>query len=142
TDMTNRALSIDRRLPKGAALNKPFYCDRKSIQMQYLIKVIGILIHQGKVDEAVNLFISEKSKWKFKVANYDWGNLSTYLSWRYLLSKQDCEEILENIAPRVNEFLLKIGYNYKMSIIINRSVLLPQSNRLNHYRYGKIIGSV
>ena len=142
TKVVDIGMNIDSRLPNYAIYNVKAQCDRANIQKFYLIKIIGVLIHQLKVEMAINLFFKEKRKWKFEVIPSDWSHLSSYLSWRYFLGKNECEEIIITISPLLIDFFLGIGYDKMASLRISKLVLMPHYKKFNHNKYGRFLGGI
>jgi glycosyltransferase involved in cell wall biosynthesis len=142
TEVSRRAGLKDLRLSEDSKLNRDYDLDFLMIQKKHLLTVLGVMIQQGNVLEASEWYMQEKSKWNLTLVPKDWLWLSSYLSWRYLLTKKDVEYLLDNVRPSLNEFFIRIGYDSLVSNRYARSVMAPQLKKLNHIRFGKYIGAI
>ncbi|MFC4873598.1 glycosyltransferase family 2 protein [Negadavirga shengliensis] len=142
TAVSIKGAGFDSRLPKEAVYNQEYPLDTSSVQKHHLIRVLGILLHKGSVDEAVHWYMQEKGTWKWNIKTKDWNGLSSYLTWRYFLDKEDCMFIKKNTLSTVRLFLEELNYSPREVRAILRSVFAPQLKKMNHYRYGPLFGRI
>jgi glycosyltransferase involved in cell wall biosynthesis len=141
SEVSRRASQKDSRLPKNAPLNFEYQLDYTEIQKNHLIRMLGVMIHQGKVKEAVEWYKEEKNIWKWVVNPIEWRGLSSYLSWGYFFDRKEIEKLLNEILPLMKSFLSDLGYSEKKCNHISKMVFSPHFKKQNHYRFGKIIGA-
>lgn len=142
TEVSRRAGSVDPRLPKSAPYNRSTDLDYPTIQKNHLITVLGVMLHQGKVAEALEWYRAEQQKWNWNVMPTDWKRLSSYLSWGYFFEATEIQELLATTKPVIVRFFLGLGYASHEAESLTRMVLAPQLKKRNHLRYGKFLGGV
>lgn len=141
SEVTRRVGQIDDRLPEFAPFKEPFNLNYSSIQKNHLLPFIGLLIQQDKLPEAISWYLEEKSIWKWDIKEEEWTRMSSYLNWKYFLSKKDCRTVLEKIQPKLLDFFNRLGYSNLDSVRISSLILSPQLKKWNHFRYGRILGA-
>jgi len=141
SEVSQRAFQKDSKLPKTAILNIDLKVDLASIQKQHLIRCLGVMIHQGKSKEAARWFKEEKKNWSWEISLEDWLGLSSSLSWRYLLEHNQIKEVLEEVKIDLHVFFTELGYSSRETHHLIFDILRSQRYRMNHYRYGKCLGS-
>ncbi|MCS5489024.1 glycosyltransferase family 2 protein [Algoriphagus limi] len=142
TEVSQRAGIKDPRLPKDAPFNQDYDLDYAEIQKKHLIRMLGVMLHQGKVHEAIEWYREEKEKWNWKIKAKDWSGLSSYLSWGYFFEIKDIEELQKETFLYVEHFFIHLGYSKKESLNHSRMVFAPQLKKMNHIRYGKVFGAI
>jgi len=142
TEVSRRAGQIDPRLPESAPFNRSADLDYPEIQKNHLITVLGVMLHQSKVAEALDWYRAEQQKWNWNVLLSDWKRLSSYLSWGYFFEANEIEELLSTIQPRILLFFLSLGYSSHEAKSLTRMVFAPQLKKRNHLRYGKLLGGL
>lgn len=142
TEVIQRAGKKDPRLPKDAAYNQDYDLDYAEIQKKHLIRMLGVMLHQGKIREAVGWYREEKEKWNWKIISEDWKGFSSYLSWAYFFEIKDIEKLQKETLLQVNDFFIQLGYSKKKSLNHSRIVFAPQLKKMNHIRFGKYLGAV
>lgn len=140
-EVSRRAGLPDSRLPKDLPYNKSIELDYPFIQKKHLIRMLGVMLHQGKVREAVDWFSNEKKVWNWTLTDTDWIQLSNYLSWRYFFEPEQIEQLLEDTAKYLIEFFTLLGYSPKKILKLIRMIFEPQLKRRNHQRYGRLFGA-
>ncbi|TDK43322.1 glycosyltransferase family 2 protein [Algoriphagus formosus] len=142
TEVSQRAGKKDPRLPKDALFNQDYDLDYSEIQKKHFIRMLGVMLHQGKVQEAVGCYRKEKEKWNWKIIPGDWKGLSSYLSWAYFFEIKDIQELQKETFLHVEDFFIQLGYSKKEIKNLSRMVFAPQLKKMNHIRYGKVLGAV
>ncbi|WP_026957157.1 glycosyltransferase family 2 protein [Algoriphagus vanfongensis] len=142
TEVSRRAGKKDARLPKDAPFNQEYNLDYLEIQKKHLIRMLGVMLHQGNVLEAEKWYRLEQNKWNWKIIPEDWKGLSSYLSWAYFFEKKDIKDLQKETFLNVEDFFIQLGYSKKKSRHLSRMVFAPQLKKLNHIRYGKVFGAV
>ncbi|WP_268035814.1 glycosyltransferase family 2 protein [Algoriphagus sp. PAP.12] len=142
SEVSDRAGRIDTRLPKGTSYNQEYDLNISEIQKNHLIRMIGVLLQQGKVEEAVEWYAVEEKKWGWKIKKEDWKGLSSYLSWAYFFEKEQIEKLLRESLSKVQYFFQKLQYSKDQSVKLSRMVFLPQIKKRNHVLYGRIGGAL
>lgn len=140
TEVSKRAGKIDVRLPEDAPFNQEYELDYPEIQKNHLIRMLGVMLHQGKVEEAVEWYLFEKKKWNWKESDSDWKGLSTYLSWGYFFEKNQIDQLLSNTGKNLFEFFAFLGYPADRTQPLIKLIFEAQYKRRNHHRFGKIFG--
>ncbi len=142
TEVSRRAGLPDSRLPENAPFNKAFPLDYPEIQKNHLIRILGVLLHQGKVVEAAEWYLTEQKKWNWELKASDWKKLSTYLSWAYFFESSEIEKLLSETRPTIIKFFQLLGYSDLEAQKLANKILSPQLKKLNHHRYGVILGAI
>lgn len=142
SEVSRRAGFVDFRLPLDAPFNKSFPLDYSEIQKNHLIRMLGVLLYQGKALEALEWYLSEQKKWNWKLKDSDWNKLSTYLSWAYFFETSEITKLLKESSPILNTFFEGFGYSKSKSKKLQRMIFATQMKRRNHNNYGKIIGAL
>lgn len=142
SEVSRRAGALDPRLPKEAIYNQKNDLDFPEIQKNHLIRMLGVMIHQGKVNESIIWYQEEQKKWNWRVEKKDWKYLSTYLSWGYFFEPEEIKHLLQKTKKYLNLFFVGLGYPDSESNEIIRMVFEPQLKRRNHQRFGKYFGAL
>jgi glycosyltransferase involved in cell wall biosynthesis len=142
SEVSRRVGEVDNRLPESAPFKDPFPLNYSSIQKRHLLPLLGLLIQQKKLSEAISWYLEEKSIWKWDIKEEEWTRMSSYLNWKYFLSKKDCQTVLDEIQPKLLEFFNRLGYSSIDSVRISKLILSPQLKKWNHFRYGRILGAL
>jgi glycosyltransferase involved in cell wall biosynthesis len=141
TEVSRRAGHPDPRLPKDAPFNQFYELDYPTIQKKNLIQMLGVMLHQGKIDEAVIWYVEEQDKWNWKHSKNDWKGLSSYLSWGYFLKLDEINNLLSETYPLVKKFLVELGYSESESANLVRIIFAPQLKKRNHFSFGRGLGA-
>lgn len=141
-EVSKRAGTFDPRLPKEAPFNQEYNLNFPEIQKNHLIRMLGVMLHQGKIDEAITWYQKKHDKWNWKVEKKDWKYLSTYLSWGYFFEPVEIKQLLQKTKKDLNLFFNGLGYRNSESNEIIRMVFEPQLKRRNHQRFGKYFGAL
>jgi glycosyltransferase involved in cell wall biosynthesis len=142
SEVSQRAAKVDPRLPSDAPYNLPYGLDFSLVQRNHLIPLLGLMIYQGKPEEAAQWYLDEQKKWGWPVTNSDWSRLSSYLSWAYFFDPKEISELLSTTAPRLHSFFKLLAYSKAEAELLVRRVFSPQFKRRNHIRYGRVLGAL
>jgi len=142
TEVSRRAGQPDSRLPKEALNNRITKLDYPEIQKIHLITVLGVMLHQGKAEEARNWYQVEKEKWNWKLLSSDWKRLSSPLSWGYFFERTEIQKLLTETRPCFAIFFSGLGYSKIESDKLIKLILAPQLKKRNHQKWGKLLGGV
>lgn len=142
TEVSRRAGIPDHRLPKDASYNHAVDLDYSNIQKKHLIRMLGVMLHQGKAKEAGDWYSKEKKAWNWDEEDTDWMGLSTYLSWGYFFQPNQIEELLTDTTKDLTDFFSQLGYSKNKIKKLNRMIFEPQLKRRNHQRFGRLFGAV
>lgn len=142
TEVSRRAGQPDIRLPKEAPFNQVVELDYPSIQKKHLIRMVGVLLHQGKVHQAAEWYLKEKERWSWEETDRDWKGLATYLSWGYFFEPHQIDTLLSKTSGDLAAFFKMLGYSKPKIQLLLRLIFEPQLKRRNHQEYGKLIGGI
>lgn len=142
TEVSRRAVSVNPRRPPATQFNRLSDLCYPEIQKNHLITVLGVMLHRSKVDEALEWYLSEQQKWKWKVLPSDWERLSSYLSWGYFFEASEIKDLLTTTQPGILRFFLGLGYTNKEARNLARMVFATQLKKRNHLRFGKLLGGI
>ncbi|TFV97262.1 glycosyltransferase [Algoriphagus kandeliae] len=140
-EVSLRAGKKDPRVSENAPYNQNFDLDYSTIQKNHLISMLGVMLHQGKVLEAVEWYQKEKERWNWKLKVEDWKGLSSYLSWAYFFERGKIEKLLDETFPCLINFFKDLGYSETECSKLSKMVFAPQLKTLNHIRFGKVFGA-
>lgn len=141
TEVSRRAGSPDERLPKDAPYNHVVALDYPSIQKWHLIRMLGVMLHQGRVREAAEWYATEKKVWMWEEENSDWKGLASYLSWGYFFDPDQIENLLIQTVPDLTEFFKLLGYSPTQIQSLVKMIFEPQLKRRNHQKFGRCLGA-
>jgi glycosyltransferase involved in cell wall biosynthesis len=140
--VAQRAPKKDDRILVDSSENKDYDFDSNLILNEALLRFLGVSIMQGNIEQSISLFQQESYK---EITDYnpeEFGQMCSYLSFRYWYSKPDIDSVFSEIYPNFKQFFQLIGYQ-KSSI---NSVLFHVFKRhyfyRNIYKYGKGLGSI
>lgn len=142
SEVSRRAGKKDYRLPKEAPFNQDYELDYPTLQKKHLIRMLGVMLHQRKVSEAVEWYSTEKKVWKWKETDMDWKGLSSYLSWGYFFEQNQIDHLLVETARDLDEFFTLLGFSPKKIQILIQMIFEPQFKKRNHYRFGRVLGAL
>lgn len=142
SEVSRRAFRRDLRLPDNSIFNFDSPIDLATVQKHHLIRCLGILIHLGKVQEATQWFNEERIIWNWELSFTDWQGLSSALTWKYFLGKENIQDVFLKVKPSLGLFFSELGYSGSEIKQLVSQVLKPQRFRMNHYRYGKWLGAL
>lgn len=142
TEVSRRAGKSDERFPKDAPYNHAAELDYPSIQKKHLIRMLGVMLYQGKAWEAAEWYAKEKKVWMWEEEDTDWKGLSSYLSWGYFFDSDQIEKLITQTASGLAIFFKLLGYSPAKSQSLIKMIFEPQLKRKNHLNYGKLLGGV
>lgn len=142
TEVSRRAGQPDNRLSEHALFNRSIELDYPSIQKKHFIRMLGVMLHQGNISEAVEWYSSEQKVWKWEVSDADWKGLATYLSWGYFFESDQIDKLLSETVQEITEFFKLVGYSKKKIQSLNKMIFAPQLKRRNYQKYGKLVGGI
>lgn len=142
SQVSQRAFSIDERLPEDALNNVDHHVDFSDIQKNHMIRCLGVLIQQGKPLEAGQWYNEESDRWNWSVSDEEWKGLSTYLSWQYFAEKAQIVELFQELVPNLILFFGFLGYYSSKTNSLIEIIMRPQQLKLNHLKYGRWLGAV
>jgi hypothetical protein len=135
-----RAPIKDSRIGEEQAGNRNYDYNNSQTIQNALLRMLGVSIMQGKIDESVIFFKQETfiPLEKYDVSQFD--QMCSYLTFRYWYEPNEIEEVLNNIWPRFEDFFYRLGVNDKdkkkiMFIIFKRHLFFRNINK-----YGGILG--
>lgn len=142
SEVSWRAGRKDPRLPESAKFNYTYKLDIAEVQKDHLLTVLGVMIHQGGIEEAIVWYKQEQEKWNWSLEPEDLRSLSSYLSWGYFFRLEEINDLLKDVRPSLERFFCGLEYTKHEASSISRSIMSPQLKKLNHLRYGKFIGGI
>ncbi|WP_187177845.1 glycosyltransferase [Algoriphagus sp. AK58] len=142
SEVNRRAHCNDSQLSENSTEIAHHSADISEIQKNHLIRCLGVLIHQGKANEASAWYQEEVVKWNWVLEDKDWLGLSSPLSWRYFFDQDEIKTIFQKLLPELRIFFYELGYSPSKTSKLISEILRPQRYRLNHIRYGKLLGAL
>lgn len=142
SEVTIRALKIDQRIPESSITNLSLNWDVSPLIKIHFVKCLGILLHQGKINEALSWYQDECGKWQWNFEFQDFAWINSQLTFRYFFHKEQIKILLDTTLPNCKKFFNSIGFSEKQQKQILRLVFEPQLKRRNHLRYGKFLGAI
>ena len=137
-----RAPKQDTRILIDSPFNQDVDYDMKLVFQEFLIRILGVSIMQGKINESIELFQKEATKPinTFNAAEFE--SMCSYLSFRYWYSKEDIKFVFTSIYPHFVSFFKQISINSQtrnkvLFIIFKRHFFYK-----NIFKYGKLLGSI
>jgi glycosyltransferase involved in cell wall biosynthesis len=141
SEVTQRALNIDQRIPESPS-NQNLNWDISFLIKNHFLKCLGILLHQGKIKEALSWYQEEQGKWHWSFEAKDFSLINSQLTFRYFLHPEQIKNILETTFSNCKRFFDGIGFTKKQQRQVLQLVFEPQLKKRNHLRYGRFLGSI
>lgn len=138
--VTQRAVRIDNRIHSESDVNKDLNLDIAPIIKSHFMKCLGILLHQGKVEEALIFYQEEQTKWNWNFETKDFAEMNSQLSFKYFLKKEQIQNLLNDTLPNFKLFFIKIGFSEQQINNALQVVFEPQLKKYNHLKYGRLLG--
>lgn len=135
-EVANRAIKKDSRLSDLISGNTDYKIDPFPGIKSSLLKCLGLSVMQGKVEESLKLFSEEIAKYNFLFEPKDFSLMNSYLSFRYLTSKEEVEFIFKNIYPHFQIFFQRIPYSKKIQNSCLKAVFYKHQMIRNKQRWG------
>ncbi|PZX49803.1 glycosyltransferase involved in cell wall biosynthesis [Algoriphagus ratkowskyi] len=107
-----------------------------------LMPCLGVMIVQGNVEAALELYRTERIAFNLKPSKKDFCKLNSYLTFRYWNSLKELELVLEEFEPRIRFFLEVIIPSKLVANRISREIFRSSKMKLNHLRYGSVAGGI
>jgi glycosyltransferase involved in cell wall biosynthesis len=142
SEVSRRAFFNNFRSVESYQANTDRWEEMSEIQKKHLIQCLGVFIHQGKANEAAVWYREELAKWNWDIIDEDWLGLSSQLSWKYFFEQDEIKTIFHKLLPDLRIFFDELGYSPSTTSKLISQILRPQRYRLNHIRYGKLLGAV
>lgn len=140
--VTQRAFRMDNRIQSESNANQDLDLDITPVFKSHFIKCLGVLLHQGKVEEAINWCKEEKAKWKWEFESKDFAGLNSQLTFKYFLKKEQIHNLLNDTLPNFELFFIKIGFSEQEIKRTIQLVFEPQLKKHNHLKYGRLLGAL
>jgi len=84
--------------------NKDYDFDSNLILNEALLLFLGVSIMQGNIEQSISLFQQESYKEINKYNPEEFGQMCSYLSFRYWYSKPDIDSVFSEIYPNFKHF--------------------------------------
>jgi glycosyltransferase involved in cell wall biosynthesis len=141
--MYNALKTVSLRATEGDVFNKAI-SEREINEgiKRHLLTCLGVSVMQGKIDESVNLFISETRNLSIQVTVVDFGYMYSYLSFRYWNTDKELDRVVHEFYPRYKTFFKRIGLTAKEVDSALREVFKSTLKFRNHLRFGKALGGI
>lgn len=142
SEVTQRAVRMDRRIASETDSNIDLNWNSAPLIKVHFIKCLGILLHQGKIEEAFIWYQEEKNKWLWRFELRDFVDINSQLTFRYFLQPEQIQQLFKEVIPNVKVFFTKLDYSEKEQEKLIRLIFEPQLKKYNHLKYGKWIGAI
>jgi glycosyltransferase involved in cell wall biosynthesis len=140
--VTQRAVRFDRRVHSESISNQNLNWDIPPMIKTHFIKCLGILLHQGKVEDALNWYQEEKEKWRWQFDTKDFGQMNSQLTFRYFLDIQNIQNLLNKTLPNFELFFKRLGFSDQETKRTLQIIFEPQLKKRNHLKYGRFLGAL
>jgi glycosyltransferase involved in cell wall biosynthesis len=137
-----RAPLKDSRINIDSAVNLNYNFETSLVLQEALIRMLGVNLMQGKIEDSVQFFKDNTSKNISAYTPNQFEMMCSYLSFRYWYTREDIKNVIDNLVPNFNNFFQKLGYD---ELFINQAlyhIFKRHYFYLNNYKYGKIIGGL
>ncbi|WP_144603312.1 glycosyltransferase family 2 protein [Algoriphagus algorifonticola] len=142
SSVTQRAVRTDYRIHSESNANQDLDLEITPMIKSHFIKCLGILLHQGKVEEALIFYQEEQAKWKWNFETKDFAGLNSQLTFRYFLGKNQIQNLLNHKLPNFKLFFEMIGFSEQQIKNALQVVFEPQLKKHNHLKYGRLLGAL
>lgn len=110
--------------------------------LNILFPTIGVLIAQGKVNEAIHFYEKEQRRFQLEPSKEDFMKINSYLTFRYWSSFDEIQKIFLEIKPRVILFLEATLKDEKYRKIVLKHIFFASKQKYNHLKYGVFLGRI
>lgn len=142
TEVTQRAVRVDKRIPFKSEFNRDLNWEVSPIFKNHFSQCLGILLHQGKIEEAVIWFQDEQKNWGWTFDGKDFKKMNSQLTFRYFHDKEQIQALLNLTLFDFVSFFKRIGYKPNEIKKIIKIIFEPQLKMNNHLKYGKFLGAL
>jgi hypothetical protein len=137
-----RAPKQDARILIDSPFNQDVAYDMKPVFQEFLIRILGVSIMQGKVNESIEIFQNETTKPINTFKATDFESMCSYLSFRYWYSKEDIKFVFTSIYPHFLTFFKHIPINNQTRNKVLFTIFKRHLFYKNIFKYGKLLGSI
>lgn len=74
-----------------------------------LLNCIGVAVFQNRIYDAIHIFNIESQRFKFSFTSNDFKSMCTYLSFRYMNTREEVFWVLNTLRPRFSVFLNELN---------------------------------
>ncbi|UJP64170.1 glycosyltransferase family 2 protein [Mongoliitalea daihaiensis] len=141
SEVTQRAVRMDRRIATETDSNIDLNWNIAPLVKIHFIKCLGVLLHQGKIEEAFIWYQEEKTKWLWRFELRDFVDFNSQLTFRYFLQPEQIQQLSKEVIPNVKVFFTKLDYSEKEQEKLIRLIFEPQIKKYNHLKYGRFLGA-
>ena len=137
-----RAPQKDPRISEEYSENRNYVYDNSQAIQNALLRMLGVSVMQGKIDESVSFFKQETQIPIEKHAISQFDQMCSYLTFRYWYQPNEIKEVIESVRPKFEEFFNQLEVNYHLQ---NKILFLIFRRHLffeNIYKYGNIKGRI
>jgi len=140
--VANRAPHIDDRVSLTAPGNKAYNVHVQQSFNGALIRMLGVSIMQGKIEESVAFFKQESSQPIYAYKPIQFEEMCSYLSFRYWYSKADIDYVLKELLPLFKKFFKSMGSTPAFTTEATYHIFKRHYNNRNINKYGRWFGSL
>lgn len=138
----SRANQKDIRITIDSELNKTYDINTNNALQEGLIRLLGVSIMQGKIEESLTLFKNETTKPINNILPKEFEPMSSYLSFRYWYSKEEIGSLINTTIPLFITFFKKLGYSKNKIQKIIFLIFHQHFYHRNILKYGKYLGKI
>jgi glycosyltransferase involved in cell wall biosynthesis len=137
-----RGISFDDRIGENFIRNKEHQINSADALKRILIQCLGITVLQGLLLDSIQLLEKEKLSFKMFFFPIDFKVMNSYLTFRYWKDADSLKALLEKNEPVFKSFFQHIFSQEKEVKSALSNVFQPARKRLNHARFGSLLGSI
>jgi hypothetical protein len=140
--VASRSPHKDERLPSTAPGNKEYNIQLQQLFNSTLIRMLGVSIMQGKIEESVAYFKQESSQPIYAYRPIQFEEMCSYLSFRYWYSKADIDYALNDLLPLFKQFFKSMGCRHVFIKEATYHIFKRHYFYRNINKYGRWFGSL
>lgn len=107
-----------------------------------MLMCLGVIVMQGKINEAVKLYKAEHDQFRWSVSPAEFTHMYSYLSFRYWNKNDEPDKIFNEFYPRFDMFFEVLGLSKKEHQAAMKAIFINPIRIRNRNLYGKIIGKL
>ncbi len=130
------AHNIDFRISSNHLLNRKIDSNIRDSIKHHLFLCLGVAIVQNKVTCAVELFNKESEKFNFLLNYSDFKLFCSYLSFRYLVSRNNIDWVFNILYPLFSQFLDRINLQGLDKNILMNEIFSVHTKIKNKNKWG------
>jgi glycosyltransferase involved in cell wall biosynthesis len=144
-EVIKRVPLIDNRIKHNKPLEINTDFDVEKAIKSRLIQALGLNVMQGNIDEALNKFVTESTKYNFHYHPIDFRLMNSFMTFKNFYRAEDVKKVLSDYPKYYADFFSKTNFSsefQKKACYYVFEFHLKNNNVLKYHFIGKIMNRV